>query len=40
MNPIIDISVAIDAEGGIGLNDELPWKLDKEWRHFLKISTR
>ena len=39
-NPSIDIIVAVDNAGGIGLKGEIPWQLEKEWQHFLKLTTR
>ena len=38
--PRIDIVVATDKVGGIGLGGDLPWRLEKEWQHFLKLVTR
>lgn len=32
--------VAIDENGGIGLNGDLPWKLQKDWQHFLRMTTK
>ena len=36
----VNIIVAVDNQGGIGLDDGLPWSLEKEWKHFLKLATR
>ncbi|XP_063674135.1 dihydrofolate reductase-like [Bolinopsis microptera] len=32
--------VAKDSEGGIGRNNELPWRCRKEYRHFVATSSR
>lgn len=39
-SPNIDLIVAVDNAGGIGINGEIPWRLEEEWRHFLKLATR
>ena len=38
--PPVDIIVAVDKSGGIGLDGNLPWSLEAEWAHFLRLSTR
>ena len=38
--PRVDIIVAVDRAGGIGREGGLPWRLEAEWRHFLKLVTR
>ena len=32
--------VCIDEKGGIGKNGDLPWKIQKDWQHFLQLSLR
>lgn len=32
--------VCIDEAGGIGKNGDLPWKIQKDWQHFLQHSLR
>ena len=32
--------VCIDEAGGIGKNGNLPWKIEKDWQHFLQHSLR
>lgn len=32
--------VAMDEEGGIGIGEELPWNLSKDWENFLRITTK
>ena len=32
--------VCIDKNGGIGKNGTLPWKIEKDWQHFLSLSLR
>ena len=32
--------VAIDEDGGIGVGEELPWRLSKDWESFLHITTK
>ena len=38
--PRVDIIVAVDSRGGIGAEGALPWRLEGEWRHFLRLVTR
>ena len=38
--PVIDLIVAVDNAGGIGLRGDIPWRLQKEWEHFLRLTTR
>ena len=40
VKPRIDIIVAVDNAGGIGLRGDIPWRLEKEWQHFLRLVTR
>ena len=35
----IDMIVAVDAEGGIGLEGGLPCQLPTDWKHFIKLTT-
>ena len=37
---MVDLVVAVDQEGGLGLAGELPWRLQAEWQHFLSLVTR
>lgn len=39
-NQEIYIIVAIDEENGIGKNKKLPWKLKKDMKHFVEITTK
>ena len=32
--------VALDEENGIGIGGNLPWKLTKDWNHFLRMTTK
>ena len=32
--------VAIDENGGIGINGNIPWNLSKDWEHFLRLTTK
>ena len=32
--------VAIDENGGIGIDGDIPWKLSKDWEHFLRLTTK
>ena len=32
--------VAIDENGGIGINGNIPWNLSKDWGHFLRLTTK
>ena len=32
--------VAIDENGGIGINGDIPWSLPKDWEHFLRLTTK
>ena len=40
MGPRVDIIAAVDRAGGIGREGDLPWRLEEEWRHFLRLVTR
>lgn len=35
----ITIVVAIDAQGGIGINNTLPWRLPEDLAHFKRVTT-
>ena len=32
--------VAIDENGGIGIDGDIPWRLSKDWEHFLRLTTK
>ncbi len=32
--------VAIDENGGIGLGGNLAWNLQRDWEHFLRMTTK
>ena len=32
--------VAVDENGGIGINGNIPWNLSKDWEHFLRLTTK
>ena len=32
--------VAMDEENGIGIGENLPWNLPKDWNHFLRMTTK
>ena len=32
--------VAMDEESGIGIGENLPWNLPKDWNHFLRMTTK
>ena len=32
--------VAIDENGGIGIGENIPWNLPKDWEHFQQVTTR
>ena len=32
--------VAIDENGGIGIDGDIPWHLSKDWEHFLRLTTK
>ena len=32
--------VAMDVESGIGIGENLPWNLPKDWNHFLRMTTK
>ena len=32
--------VAIEENGGIGLGEDLPWSLRRDWEHFLHMTTK
>ena len=32
--------VAIDENGGIGIDGDIPWKLSKDWEHFLRLTAK
>ena len=39
-NITINQIVAIDENGGIGINGDIPWSLSKDWEHFLRLTTK
>ena len=39
INISINQIVAIDENGGIGINGNIPWSLPKDWEHFLRLTT-
>ena len=32
--------VAMDEQNGIGIGENLPWNLPKDWDHFLRMTTK
>lgn len=39
MKPVYSLIVAMDNQGGIGLNNNLPWTLPIDLKHFVNITT-
>ena len=39
-NITINQIVAIDENGGIGIDGDIPWSLSKDWEHFLRLTTK